>query len=197
MQWLAELCVRRPVFTWVLVSLLLVFGGTSLFGLGVDRFPDVDFPAVLVTTVLPGASPEQVETEVSDKLEEQLNTLSGLDELRSNNYEGLSVVVARFSLDKDVDVAAQEVRDKVGLALRDLPAEAQPPVVLRFDPDAAPVMLNALSTRRSMREATEFALRDVRRRIESLSGVGGVSVIGGRERQAKCASTPRRWRPAG
>jgi HAE1 family hydrophobic/amphiphilic exporter-1 len=183
MQWLAELCVRRPVFTWVLMLLLLVVGGTSIFGLGVDRFPNVDFPAVLVTTVLPGASPEQVETEVSDKLEEQLNTLSGLDELRSNNYEGLSVVVARFSLDKDTDVAAQEVRDKISLALRSLPAEAEPPVVLRFDPDAAPVMLIALSTRRSMREATEFALRTVRRRIESLSGVGGVSVLGGRERQ--------------
>jgi HAE1 family hydrophobic/amphiphilic exporter-1 len=121
MQWLAALCVRRPVFTWVLILALVVVGVASLRGLGVDRFPNIDFPVVVVSTVLPGASPEQVETEVSDKIEEQLNSISGLDELRSNSFEGLSVVVARFDLDKDTAVAAQEVRDRVNRTLSRLP----------------------------------------------------------------------------
>ena len=89
MQWLAAVCVRRPVFTWVLILALVVVGVASIRGLAVDRFPNIDFPVVLVTTVLPGASPEQVETEVSDKIEESINSISGLDELRSVSYEGL------------------------------------------------------------------------------------------------------------
>src|SRR5688500_12189362 len=103
MQWLAAVCVRRPVFTWVLVLSLVVIGIASFFGLGVDRFPNVDFPVVIVTTQLPGAAPEQIETEVSEPLEEAVNSISGLDELRSNSFEGLSVVIARFDLDKDID----------------------------------------------------------------------------------------------
>src|SRR3954468_20107998 len=107
MQWLAAIRVRRPVFTWVLLLSLVVAGIASILGLGIDRFPKIDFPVVTVTTVLPGASPEQMETEVSDKLEEQINSISGLDELRSTSFEGLSIVVAQFDLDKDTAVAAQ------------------------------------------------------------------------------------------
>ena len=179
MQWLAAICVRRPVFTWVLMAALVVVGSASIFGLGVDRFPNIDFPVVVVTTVLPGASPEQIETEVSDKIEEALNSISGVDELRSNSYEGLSVVIARFDLDKSTTVAAQEVRDRVNRTLALLPSGIEQPKVERMDPDAAPVMLIALESTRTTREATEFATRRIRRRIESLSGVGGVSVLGG------------------
>ena len=191
MQWLAAICVRRPVFTWVLMLALLVVGGASMLGLGVDRFPNIDFPVVVVTTVLPGASPEQVETEVSDKLEEAINSISGVDELRSNNYEGLSVVVARFDLDKNTAVAAQEVRDRVNRSLAQLPSGIEQPKVERLDPDATPVMILALESTRSTREATEFATRTVRRRIESLSGVGGVSVLGGREREIDIVVDPQ------
>jgi HAE1 family hydrophobic/amphiphilic exporter-1 len=191
MQWLAAVCVRRPVFTWVLMLAFLVVGGASILGLGVDRFPNIDFPVVVITTVLPGASPEQVETEVSDKLEEAINSISGVDELRSNNYEGLSVVVARFDLDKNTAVAAQEVRDRVNRTLAQLPSGIEQPKVERLDPDATPVMLLALESTRSTREATEFATRVVRRRIESLSGVGGVTVLGGRERQIDVEVDPQ------
>jgi HAE1 family hydrophobic/amphiphilic exporter-1 len=192
MQWLAAVCVRRPVFTWVLILALVVVGAASIRGLPVDRFPNVDFPVVLVTTVLPGASPEQVETEVTDKVEEAVNTISGLDELRSNSYEGLSVVVARFELEKDTAVAAQEVRDRVNRVLSLLPQGAQQPKVERSDPDAAPVMLVSLSGPRGMRELTEFADKRVRRQIESLSGVGGVTVLGGRKRQVNIVLDPAR-----
>src|SRR6476469_8236475 len=152
MQWLAAICVRRPVFTWVLMLALVVVGTASMQGLGVDRFPNIDFPVVIVTTVLPGASPEQVATEVSDRIEEELNTVSGLGELRSTAFEGLSVVVARFDLDKDTGEAAQEVRDRVNRILSQLPRDIQQPRVERIDPDAAPIMLVALQGNRSLRE---------------------------------------------
>src|SRR5215471_15514349 len=113
MQWLASLCVRRPVFATVLILSLTVIGAFSFLRLGVDRFPKVDFPTVVVTTVQPGGAPEQIETEITDKIEEGVNTISGIDELRSTSSEGVSQVAIAFVLDKDADVAAQEVRDKV------------------------------------------------------------------------------------
>src|SRR5689334_8017721 len=111
MQWLANLCVRRPVFATVLILLICAVGLASLRGLGVDRFPNVDLPVVTVTTVLPGAAPEDVETEITDKVEGAVNTISGIEELRSTSSEGVSQVFITFNLDKDNDVAAQEVRD--------------------------------------------------------------------------------------
>jgi HAE1 family hydrophobic/amphiphilic exporter-1 len=182
MQWLAEICVKRPVFTWVLILLITVVGGASFFGLGVDRFPNIDVPIVVVTTVLPGASPEQVEREVSDPIEEAISSVSGIDELRSNSYEGLSVVMARFLMEKDMDVAAQEVRDRVNRILSQLPDGIDQPRVERVDPSAAPVMQIAVVSDRSPREVTEYADTRIRRMVESLDGVGGVAIIGGQER---------------
>jgi HAE1 family hydrophobic/amphiphilic exporter-1 len=174
-----------------LVLALIVVGIASLSGLGVDRFPNIDFPVVVVTTILPGASPEQIETEVSDKIEESLSSISGVDELRSNSYEGLSVVIARFDLDKSTTVAAQEVRDRVNRTLPSLPSGIDLPKVERMDPDASPIMIIALESTRTTREATEFATRRVRRRIESLNGIGGVSVLGGRDRQIDIVVDPQ------
>ncbi|WP_083457671.1 efflux RND transporter permease subunit [Sandaracinus amylolyticus] len=192
MQWLAQVCVRRPVFTWVLVLSLVVVGGASFFGLGVDRFPKIDFPAIIVTTVLPGASPEQIETEVTEPIEEQLNSISGLDELTSSSYEGFSVVVARFDLEKDVGEASEEVRDRVGRVVSELPEGVEQPRVERVDPDAAPIMYVAVRTNRSAREATDFADRVLRRRIESMNGVGGIAISGAREREIQIVTDPTR-----
>jgi HAE1 family hydrophobic/amphiphilic exporter-1 len=184
MQWLAALCVKRPVFASVLILSLTVVGAFAFTLLGVDRFPKVDFPTVVVTTVQPGAAPEQIETEVSDKIEEAVNTISGIDELRSISSEGVSQVMISFLLDKDPDVAAQEVRDKVNGALPRLPKTIQQPRVDRFDPDAAPVLSLALTaTNKPVREITEYADKVLRRQLESVSGVGQVLVIGGRQRQ--------------
>jgi multidrug efflux pump subunit AcrB len=107
MQWLAELCVKRPVFATVLSLVILVVGGVLYRQLGVDQFPKIDFPVIVVTTILPGSSPEDMETDISDKVEAAVNTISGLDELRSNSSEGVSQVVIQFLLEKNVDVAAQ------------------------------------------------------------------------------------------
>jgi HAE1 family hydrophobic/amphiphilic exporter-1 len=183
MQWLAALCVKRPVFATVLILSLTVVGAFSFLQLGVDRFPKVDFPTVVVTTVQPGAAPEQVETEVTDKIEEAVNTISGIDELRSTSSEGVSLVVISFILDKDGDVAAQEVRDKINGVLPQLPKTIDQPRVDRFDPDAAPVLSLALSANKPVRDITEYADKVLRRQLESLQGVGQVLILGGRQRQ--------------
>jgi len=183
MQWLAALSVRRPVFATVLILSLTVIGAFSFMRLGVDRFPKVDFPTVVVTTVQPGASPEQIETEISDKIEEAVNTISGIDELRSVSSEGVSIVFIGFLLEKDSNVAAQEVRDKVNGALPLLPRNIQQPRVEKFDPDAAPVLSIAVSGKQPVREVTEFVDKVLRRQLESVSGVGQVLVLGGRQRQ--------------
>jgi HAE1 family hydrophobic/amphiphilic exporter-1 len=183
MQWLAELCVKRPVFATVLILSLTVVGVFSFMRLGVDRYPKVDIPTILITTVQPGAAPEQIETEVTDKIEEAVNTISGIDELRSTSSEGVSIVTVGFLLEKDGNVAAQEVRDKVNGVLPQLPKTIQQPRVERFDPDSAPVLSLALTANRPVREITEYADKVIRRQLESLEGVGQVLVVGGRPRQ--------------
>jgi HAE1 family hydrophobic/amphiphilic exporter-1 len=183
MNKLAELCIRRPVFATVLILSLVVVGIVSYFALGVDRFPKIDIPAVTVTTRLVGASPEEMETEITDKIEEAVNTISGMDQLVSTSSEGTSVVVCNFNLEKDGDVAAQEVRDKVNRVLGDLPREADPPLIEKLDPDAAPILSIALSGPATIRDMTEFADKTLKRQIESILGVGQATIVGGRPRQ--------------
>ena len=183
MQWLAAISIKRPVFATVLILTLTVVGVFSFMRLGVDRFPKVDLPMIVVTTVQPGAAPEQIETEITDKIEEAVNTISGIDELRSTSSEGVSIVNISFLLDKDTDVAAQEVRDKINSVLPLLPRTVEQPRVEKFDPDAAPVLSIAVTAKRSVREVTEYADKVLRRRLESVSGVGQVLVLGGRQRQ--------------
>jgi hydrophobic/amphiphilic exporter-1 (mainly G- bacteria), HAE1 family len=183
MQWLAEICVKRPVFASVLILSLVVVGAFSFGQLGVDRLPLVDLPTITVTTRLPGAAPEQVESEVTDKIEEAVNTISGIDELRSNSAEGISQVIVAFRLEKNGDVAAQEVRDRVNRILPLLPRTIDQPTIEKQDPDAAPVLTMALTARKPIRDVTEYADKTLRRRLESADGVGQVLVIGGRKRQ--------------
>src|SRR5689334_19206513 len=135
MQWLAEVCVRRPVFATVIILSLVVMGIFSYGKLGVDRFPKVDFPIVTVTVREDGASPREIETDVVDKVEEAVNTISGIDQLFSVSYEGVGQVIVQFQLEKDLNVAAQEVRDKVNGILGDLPLDVRPPVIDKVDPD--------------------------------------------------------------
>ncbi len=183
MQWLASLSVKRPVFASVLILSLTVIGAFSFTRLGLDRFPKVDFPTVLVTTRLPGAAPEEVETEITDKIEEAVNTISGIDELRSTSSEGVSQVIISFLLEKEVDIAAQEVRDRVNRVLPLLPKTIDQPTVEKFDPDSSPVLTLAVSAKKPVRDITEYADKTLRRQLESVSGVGQVVVAGGRSRQ--------------
>ncbi len=183
MQWLAAICVRRPVFASVIMLILTVLGLFSYGSLGVDRFPKIDIPVVLILTTLPGSAPEEVETEISDKIEAAVNTISGIDELRSTSTEGVSQVVVSFQMEKPLDTATQEVRDKVSAVVATLPPGIDPPVISKVDPDAVPVLTLAVSADASPRDITEFADKTLRRELESLSGVGEVTLIGGRPRQ--------------
>ena len=183
MQWLAEICVRRPVFAWVLVLSLTVVGLFAFGRLGVDRFPNIDIPTISVTTRLPGAAPEQIETEVTDKIEEAVNTISAIDTLSSTSSEGISQVVVSFKLEKDADIAAQEVRDRVNRVMPQLPRTVLQPTVEKLDFTASPVITVAVTAAKPVRDITEFADRVLRRRLESSDGVGQVVVIGGRKRQ--------------
>src|SRR5436309_11366546 len=194
MQKLAEICVRRPVFATMLILSLTVVGVFSFSTLGVDLFPKIDFPTITVTVVNQGASPREIETEVTDKLEAAVNTISGIDELRSTSVEGVSQVFITFLLEKNADVAAQEVRNKVDLVVNDLPETAEVPIVQKLDTDATPVLLIAVSAPRSLRDVTDIADKQIKRLIESIDGVGNVEIVGGRQREVEVWVNPDKMR---
>jgi hydrophobic/amphiphilic exporter-1 (mainly G- bacteria), HAE1 family len=179
MQKLAEICIKRPVFAAMIILALVVVGAASYFRLGVDRFPSFDLPNVSVRTTLPGGAPEEVESEVSQKIEEVVNTVEGIQELRSVSAQGTSFVFATFNLDRDIDTAAQDVRDRVATVIRDLPRDVDPPIVNKFNNDSSPVMTVALSADRSVRELTELADKVVKPLLERSTGVGEIAIVGG------------------
>jgi hydrophobic/amphiphilic exporter-1 (mainly G- bacteria), HAE1 family len=191
-QKLAEICIRRPVFATMIVLALVVVGAASYTGLGVDRFPTVDLPTVSVRTTLPGASTEETEAEVSQVIEEVVNTVEGVEELRSVSSGSTSFVIATFSLDRDIDTAAQDVRDRVSTVIRRLPEDVQPPVVAKFNNDSSPVMSVTLSGNRPLRELTEYADKIIKVQLERSPGVGEVSVEGGLERAINIWIDPAR-----
>ena len=189
--------IKRPIFATVVILVLCVLGLVGYSKLGVDFFPNIEFPMVTVTTILPGASPREVETEISDRLEETLSTIAGVDEIRSTSAEGISLVFVVFDLEVNSDAAAQEVRDKVNLAMPSLPEGVEPPVVGRLDPAAAPVLFLSLSSTRPIVDVTEVADTIVRRRLEGSRGVGSVSIVGGRKREIAVEVDPVRLRALG
>lgn len=183
MQWLAEICVRRPIFASVLTLLIVVLGLAGYSSLGVDRFPQIDFPIITVTTVLPGASPEDIESEVTDRIEGAINTIGSIDELRSISTEGVSMVVVVFKLEKDIDIAAQDVRDRIERIRNELPRDVLAPVISKVDPDASPIAYLALKAPgRDLTWITERADTTVRRNLEVLPGVGQVRILGSQKR---------------
>ena len=195
MQKLAEICVRRPVFATMLILSLTVVGAFSFHSLGVDLFPKIDFPTITVTVVNPGASPQEIETEITEKVEDAVNTISGIDELRSTSVEGVSQVFIKFVLEKNADVAAQEVRNKIDLILNDLPRNRR-----TADRSKARHRRRAGFAHRCFRAALSARSHGHRRQtrssrtIESINGVGDVQIIGGREREIKVWVDPDKMR---
>ena len=179
MRALAAICIRRPVFAAMLILALVVVGTASFFRLSVDRFPVIDLPNVMVRTSLPGASVEEAETQVSEILEEAVNRVEGINELRSVSMPGTSFVNITFNLERDIDTAAQDVRDRVGAAIRQLPRDVDPPMIMKADSDRAPVLAVALSGNLSIRELTELADKVVKVPLERSVGVGEVAIQGG------------------
>lgn len=179
---LADICIRRPVFATMLIMALVVLGLFSYVGLGVDLYPNVDLPTVTITATLNGASVEEMETAVTKPIEEAINTIDGIDELRAVIKEGVAIITVQFVLDKNGDVAAQEVRDKVSTVLQQLPVGTDPPVIQKFQVDAMPVMRIAVFGKRNAREISEIARKQVKEDIETLRGVGQVIMVGHQER---------------
>ncbi|HXG85250.1 MAG TPA: efflux RND transporter permease subunit [Pyrinomonadaceae bacterium] len=194
MQWLAEICVNRPVFATVIVLFLTVVGGFSFFTLGVDRFPKIDLPTVSVSTTNQGAAPQQMESEVTDVIEGAVNTVPGITEMRSNSSQGRSNVTLTFNLEKDPDQAYQEIQQKLSGVAGRLPENADPPTIRKSDPDSQPVLIYAISAPRSVVELTDLVQNQVQERIENADGVGEVQIFGGRQREIKVYVNPDRLR---
>ncbi|HEX4498453.1 MAG TPA: efflux RND transporter permease subunit [Thermoanaerobaculia bacterium] len=182
MQKLADICIRRPVFAAMIVLALVVVGAASYGRLGVDRFPSVDLPTVSIRTTLPGSSTEETESEVSQVIEEAVNTVDGIDELRSISSGNTSFVIATFNLNRNIDTAAQDIRDRIAGITRQLPLDVLPPEVSKFDNDSEPVLSVTLSGNRSLRELTEYADKVVKIQVERSPGVGEVDLVGGLSR---------------
>ena len=184
-MWMVDISIRRPVFAIMIIGGLMALGFISVGRLGVDLFPNVAFPYVSITTTLEGAGPKAIETEVTDVIEENVNTISGITKLQSTSSEGMSQVLIEFALNEDVNVKAQDVRDKISLARKDLPIDINPPIVEKVDPDSAPIMSVMVAGDVPIGELTTFADEVVKEALQKLSGVGSVTLIGGRKREIR------------
>ena len=189
---LAEISIRRAVFATMLIAALMVFGLFSLPRIGVELFPNVEFPVITTTVIYPGADPETMESKVADPIEEALQSLSGVKRMTSRNYEGVTSVILEFELEVDGNLALQDVRDKVTAIERELPRGIDPPVIQKFNTGAAPVLSVALSGDLPIRELTKIAKDQVKQRMQQVPGVGTVDLIGAREREVKVLVDPAR-----
>jgi len=197
MQKLAEVCVRRPVFAAVLILVLVVVGAFGFTRLGIDRFPQVENPTVSVSVSYPGSPPEAIETEVTQPIEEAVNTIAGVDQLSSTSTEGASNVTVQFNLSQDAEVATQNVRDKVAQATRNLPKDIQTPIVRKQDPDSSPIVGVAISAPDSIRSISTYAGQVLTPIVETASGVGDTILAGGRLRQINILPDPYKLRGYG
>ena len=189
---ISDVSIDRPVFALMLVLGLVVVGLVSLERLEMQMDPDVEFPFVAVTTELRGAAPGTVEAEVTDVLEEHINALDGIRSLRSTSSEGFSQISVEFALGEDVDEKLQDVRDKVALARAELPRDVEEPLVRRFDFGQIPILTIVLGGRVPLRELSDLAEHEVAERFERIPGVGGVTVVGAREREVRIWLDPLR-----
>ena len=202
-MWFTQVSLRNPVFATMVMLAFVVLGVFGYQRLQVDQFPNVDFPVVVVNTAYPGASPEIVEVEVSRKIEEALNTISGINALVSRSYQGASVVIAEFQLDVDSRKAADDVREKVAAVKASLRDEVEEPRIQRFDPASRPIFSVAVTRDTSIpnaltpSQASNWADQVLRKKIENVRGVGAVSLVGNTERAIQIELKPQAMRALG
>jgi len=180
---LAEISIKRPVFTVMMILTLVVLGITSFFGMSTDLMPEVDFPFVMVQTFYPGASAEAVEVDVTKKIEDAVNPINGVKHIYGNSQEGYSMIFVEFNLDKDEMEASQEVREKVSAIRDNLPEDIEEPIVVQFDPNDEPIMSLTVSGERSLKEITEYTEDNIQKTLEAVPGVGSVELVGGYQRE--------------
>ena len=181
----SEISIQRPVFTWMMTLGLIVFGVLGYQRLGVDQYPTMEFPVLTVTASLEGANPEGMEEDVTDVLEEHLNSIGGVRSIKSTTYHGAAQITVEFDLGTDLDIAAQEVRDKIDRARRELPENLETPTVGSFDPNEQPILWIPLQTTRSIAETSEYVDRQIKPHLETIDGVSGIAVFGQRNRNIR------------
>lgn len=185
-MWLTRISVKYPVFTIMMMFCLMVLGLASWQRMGVEEFPDVDFPFVVVYTTYPGASPETVESEITKKMEDQINTISGLKQVISQSSEGLSTIIAEFDLDVSSAIAAQDVRDKIAPVTAEFRDEIQDPIVERYDPSANAVMSIVFESQNmSLKALSSYLDQRIVPQFRTVSGVGTVNLLGDAKRQIR------------
>ncbi|OGR07570.1 MAG: hypothetical protein A2341_11815 [Deltaproteobacteria bacterium RIFOXYB12_FULL_58_9] len=194
---LADVSIRKPVFATMLVAVLVVFGAFSYPKIGLDTLPDVAVPVATVTTIYPGADPESVENEVTEKIEEAVSNVSGIKKINSISVENVSQVIIEFNLEVDSAQAVQDVRDQISRIVPLLPRDVQSPAVAKLDFGAAPILTLAISGRGTVAEVTQFARKKVKEKLQSVPGVGSVDIIGGREREIRVWIDPGRLEASG
>jgi HAE1 family hydrophobic/amphiphilic exporter-1 len=182
---IAEICVRRPVFAVMLIAFLVTLGIFSYRSLGVDLFPKVDPATVNVTVNLPGSSPDEMVSSVVLPLEDAISSVSGIDEMMVRASEGSASITTNFKLERDIETATQDVREKVSTALKNLPPNILPPIITKVDPDSDPILTVVVSGSMNRRELTEIADKVVRRGIQTVDGVGEVDLVGGQNREIR------------
>jgi HAE1 family hydrophobic/amphiphilic exporter-1 len=183
--WLADTSIKRPVFATMMVMALVVFGVVSYPAIGVDLFPKVDFPIVNIKTVLRGASPEIMDVDVTDKIEEAVNTINGVKTISSTSAEGVSLITVEFVLERDIDLAVQDVREKIAAIRSKLPTDIDEPVIEKVDPDATPVLWLALSGQKSVRDLSTYADEVLKEQLQRINEVGAIRMGGLRLRQVR------------
>jgi len=182
---LSDVSIKRPILTWMMTLALIVFGMLGYQRLGVDQFPNMDFPVLAVIATLEGASPEGIEEDVTSVLEEHLNTIAGVRSIQSTSFQGAAQIVVEFELGIDMEVAAQDVRDKVGRARFELPTEIETPIVEKFDPNEQPVLWVPLRFTRSPTEVSEYVRRQIKPALETIPGVAGLAIFGRLDRNVR------------
>ncbi|MCL2878107.1 MAG: efflux RND transporter permease subunit, partial [Acidobacteria bacterium] len=180
---IADVSIRRPVFAFMMSAAILVLGLASYNQLGLDLMPKTDAPVVFVQTSLPGASAEEIETQITKPIEEVVNTIAGIDELRSSSQQGSSRVIIMFVLERDIESAVQDVRDKIATIVNRFPNDTRPSTIQKMDPDSNPILTIAVSGQRSQKEISEIVDKRIKQVLETLHGVGEVSFSGNRPRE--------------
>jgi HAE1 family hydrophobic/amphiphilic exporter-1 len=187
---ITDISIQKPIFTTMMILTIVVLGAFAYLRLGIDLMPNVEFPYVMIQTTLRGAGPEEMESSVTKPIEEAVNTISGIEDINSTSYEGMSLVMIKFILEKNGDVAAQEVRDKVNSVLRQLPQGTDPPVIGKLDLGAQAVLNVVVYGNRDLIDLTHIAKKNIKENIETVSGVGAIDIVGGREREIHLIVNP-------
>ena len=194
---LPEISIKRHVLAYMLSAVMVLFGVMSYKDIGVDRYPTVEFPMISVTTILPGATPEIIDASVTNLIESVVNSSPGIDHIQSNSSPGVSSINIRFNMEKDVNVAFNEVQARVSRILRDLPNEAEPPVVQKIEIGALPVMWLTLSGDRTLQQLNQYARNIIKKRLETIDGVGEIQLGGELRRTIRVNLDPDRMKQLG